>query len=358
MDIPLLLALLFSCMFEASGTQMELAPLSLTVVRGDEARFSCSTSSSLWTVMLWLLNGRAVLTISKERGVLPSINPNITAEKCSNSNRHCWVLVLNSTERNNQGQVTCDLQLIDIRTAKLFVQEKGSVQLFGDKRFAFKGDSVLFQCEAAGWYPQPLLQWQVHNKMVSPDEYISTAEVEKRLFTVSSNLSVTAERSSRVDCLASVSALNTPLQSSVSLTVEVFVEDGDDCTVLVGLTSALSALLLLLLLSVCTVLCYRQRRKPISDKATQEVMRFNQSVFGSSSVAEGTGGKVNLGFSRDGPTDVHSSVFITGIDNQKNFETFYKVPDVRSISVSLHSRSQTSEFHEEKIDAIRRITTV
>jgi len=101
---------------------MKLSPGTLTVLRGDEARFTCSTSDTQWTVMLWLLNGTAVLTISKEFGVLPSINPNVTAETSLVSRGDSWVFVLKSTERHNQGPVTCDLQGIDRTTASLFVQ--------------------------------------------------------------------------------------------------------------------------------------------------------------------------------------------------------------------------------------------
>lgn len=51
------------------------------------------------------------------------------------------------------------------------------------------------------------------------DYNITSEESEKSFFTVISNLSVTAAKSSNVDCLASVSALPTPLKSSVRLTV-------------------------------------------------------------------------------------------------------------------------------------------
>lgn len=101
---------------------MKLSPETLTVLRGEEARFTCSTSSNQWTVMLWLLNGTAMLTISKMHGVLPSTIPNVTAEKSSTSKGDSWVLVLQSTDWHNQGQVTCDLQGIDRKTANLFVQ--------------------------------------------------------------------------------------------------------------------------------------------------------------------------------------------------------------------------------------------
>lgn len=51
------------------------------------------------------------------------------------------------------------------------------------------------------------------------DYNITGEELEESLFTVTSNLSVTATKSSLVDCLASVSALPTPLKSGVRLTV-------------------------------------------------------------------------------------------------------------------------------------------
>ncbi|TNN69773.1 hypothetical protein EYF80_020005 [Liparis tanakae] len=131
MDLFYLLVLLLSCRIQAVRGLMKLSPGTLTVLRGEEARFTCSTSDTQWTVMLWLLNGTAVLTISKEFGVLPSINPNVTAETSLVSRGDSWVFVLKSTERHNQGPVTCDLQGIDRTTASLFVQaSSGTLQSF------------------------------------------------------------------------------------------------------------------------------------------------------------------------------------------------------------------------------------
>lgn len=101
---------------------MSVSPKTLTVLRGEEARFTCSTSYDHWTVIVWLLNGDAVLTISKAEGVLASVFPNVTAEESPHSKRRSWVFILNNTERHNQGSVTCDIQGIDRRTASLFVQ--------------------------------------------------------------------------------------------------------------------------------------------------------------------------------------------------------------------------------------------
>ncbi|KAM7399547.1 hypothetical protein PAMP_018813 [Pampus punctatissimus] len=217
MDIFTLFILLLSCWIHAVGAQIKLSPKNLTVLQGNEARFTC-TSNTQWSVMVWLLEGSVVLTISNLHGVLRSANLHVAAEPTAKGDG--WVFVLNNTERLHQGQVTCDLQDIDRKTASLYVQEKGSVKVFSNK-LAFRGQSVLFECQAAGWYPQPTLYWQVDDKKVSQGEYnISIEESGKSLFTVTSNLSVKAVKSCRVHCLASVSALPTPLMSSVNLTLQ------------------------------------------------------------------------------------------------------------------------------------------
>ncbi|XP_062241238.1 immunoglobulin superfamily member 5 isoform X2 [Platichthys flesus] len=361
--------LLLSCGIQG-GAQMKLYPDTLTVLRGEEARFTCSASNTKWTVMVWLLNGTSAVTISKLYGILPSPITNVTAEKVPGSQGDSWVFVLNSTERYNQGQVTCDLQGIDRKSSNLFVQEKGIVKVSGDDKLAFKGKSVIFECRAAGWYPVPSLYWLVNDKKVSQGEYnISSEESGKGLFTVSSNLSVMAAKSSRVDCLVFVSALTTPLKSGVNLTVvaEVVQED-DDCTLLLAATASLSALLLLLLLAICIVLCYRQRRQ--ANPSAKEPAWFIQSVVGSGLVAEATKGKDNLGYSNEGPTDpelrqpsgpdADYNELIMEIRRKMDLASFHKVPDVvYSGSPSLHSESQgQASASEENPVNVRRITTV
>ncbi|XP_005474612.1 immunoglobulin superfamily member 5 isoform X1 [Oreochromis niloticus] len=357
MDIFPLLVLLLSWRTEVEA-QIKLFPENLTVLRGEKARFTCTPSNSQWTAMIWLLNGEVALTISNEHGVLqsPDTNLNLMAEKKKDG----WMLVLNNTERHDQGEVTCDLQGIDRKTARLFVQEKGSVKILGNNRLAFQRDSVLFECEAAGWHPEPVLKWEVNNKEVSPSEYnISSEESRESLFTVTSNLSVLAAKSSHVDCLASVSALPEPLKSTISLKVvaEVLEEEGY-CTVPLAITASLSGFLVLLLLCICTVLCYRQRRQ--AKTSPQEVLRFDQSVFSRSVDADAPGGKVNLGYSSESSTDAVNSELFWETRRQMDFVSFRKVPDVvSSSSFSTQSESQANTCPpEDGCKNVRRITTV
>ena len=64
------------------------------------------------------------------------------------------------THKKRKKYINCDYSYC------LFA-EKGSVTVFGENRLAFKGQSVLFQCQAAGWYPHPIVQWQVDHRKVN-----------------------------------------------------------------------------------------------------------------------------------------------------------------------------------------------
>ncbi|KAM8854402.1 immunoglobulin superfamily member 5-like [Synchiropus picturatus] len=320
MNIFPVVLFLLSSKIEGVAAQMKLSPETLTVLRGEEARFTCTSSSPNWSAMVWLLNGTVALTISKIHGVISSDDhdPSVTAEKNPASRGDSWVFVLKNTERSHQGSVTCDLQGLSRKTATLFVQEKGSIDVFGSQ-MAFKGQEVQFECRAAGWHPQPSLTWQVNDRKVSQSDYnISSEETGKSLFTVTSNLTVTAVKSSHVDCLVFVSALPTPLSSGVRLLVVAeVVQDPTDCTVPLAITATLAALSLLLLLCTCTVLCYRQRRQ--TKAAQPREIRFIQPLGAGGSVAEVTTGTVNLGFAGESSTDTVYDDLVKAIQRQKDF---------------------------------------
>ncbi|XP_024910842.1 immunoglobulin superfamily member 5 isoform X2 [Cynoglossus semilaevis] len=355
-----LLLLLLSYRNEASAAQMKLFPQTLTVLRGDEARFTCSALTPQWTVMVWLLNGTTALTISKVHGVLHSSNPNITAQQVTaGSEGDGWMFVLKDTRRSNEGTVTCDLQGIESRSAVLFVQEGGAVTVTGDDGWALKGRSVVFDCRAEGWYPEPGLQWQLNDReVIQSESNVSSEESESgRLFTVSSRLVVAAVRSSRVSCLAAVSAMSTPVKSSVRLTVVAEVlQEGGECTVPVAVTSSLAALLLLLLLCSAVVLCCRRRRP--DRPSGPEDMWFSRSVTEGRKVDDVTRARTNLGFSTDGPTDADYNDVVVEI--RRKMESVYKVPDVvHSRTPSVHSEGHIQVCpSEENAMNIRRITTV
>ncbi|XP_038817115.1 immunoglobulin superfamily member 5-like [Salvelinus namaycush] len=359
--IPLIL---LACVAQVLNSQMQLNPRTITLLRGDTARLICSTAEP-WQVMVWILNGGSVLTISAQYGIL-SNNPNVNAINCSTNQLSSWEFTLNRVQRSYQGQVTCDLQNIQRQTADLFVQERGNVAITGGNVTVLKGEEVLFQCLAVGWYPEPSLTWLVNGREVDQGQYnISTegpVDVDG-LYNLTSNLSVQAAESSHVECLASVSALPTPQASSVRLTVvaEVGVENVcDDCAVLIAVTASVSAVLLLLLLSICIVLCYVRRR---AKSSLPEAIRIDESKSGRSSVAEATGGEVNLGYTTEGHSDAgRSDLIVTGeTHSQMNSISTYKIPDVVSSSNFSLTTSQSNAPTDHCGDGsktVRRMTTV
>ncbi|XP_011481168.1 immunoglobulin superfamily member 5 isoform X2 [Oryzias latipes] len=357
MDILPLVVLLF-CTTEARA-RVTLSPTNLTVVRGDEARFTCTVQNTQWTVMTWMMNGGSVATISKNLGVLPSLNPNVTAQK---SKEDSWVLVLKSTEKENQGQVTCDVQHVEIQTTFLFVQEKGNVIIQGDSRLAYIDSLVWFQCRAAGWFPQPFVEWRVDGKKVKQKQHSesswSSVEMVGSLFTVTTNLTVKAVKSTRVDCLASVSALPAPLKSSVNLTVvaEVLGEAADRTDLMI-LSACLAALLLLLLVCISTVLCYRRRTQAKDN--LQEVIRFDQS--GPEGITGATGGTLNLGYSSEGTANEDGSLGHMEAHSQSSYASFHHIPDVVDASSMFppYKRHATKfQQQESRSNSSRAITTV
>ncbi|XP_055082043.1 immunoglobulin superfamily member 5 isoform X2 [Periophthalmus magnuspinnatus] len=196
---------------------MMLQPETLTVLSGEEARFTCTTNRPEWGAMVWQLSGKTVLTISQLYGPTPSTNPNITAEKVSQGEG--WSLILKNTQRHHEGMVTCDLQEVTKRMAHLYVQEKGRVRILGQSRMALKEQSVEFECQAAGWSPLPTLHWKLNNRQVSSTDYnLSSEQTGQGQFSISSNLSVKASSSCDVHCLVCVSAMTEPLSSTVRLT--------------------------------------------------------------------------------------------------------------------------------------------
>ncbi|KAK7882904.1 hypothetical protein WMY93_029078 [Mugilogobius chulae] len=353
MSAFLLLTLMLCCTNKAGRAEMTLQPQTLTALRGDESRFTCSTKNPQWVSMVWQLSGKTALIISQQNGPeLPS-NPNITAEKVSSAQGDGWTLVLKNTQRQQEGEVTCDLLEGNKKSAYLYVQEKGTVKILGQSKMALKEQSVEFECQAAGWSPSPTLLWKLNGKQVNRADYNLSAEQSGQgHFSVSSNLSVKASSSCDVHCLVSVSAMSKPLNSTVRLTVVAEVLESGDCTVAVALLGSLSALLLLALLCVGTVLFLRQRGR--TKAGLQQAIRFSQSQNGRISVVGAAEGKVNLGYSNDKDTFFNELIIGPPIPIITP-NSLDKVPDVVSSS-SLSFQSDTSS--EPSAKNVRSVTTV
>lgn len=126
------------------SAQVQLQPLNAAVLRGSKARFNCSTTQPP-SVMIWTVNGRLVITILEASGVLNSTD-RFSATNFTTPGDYRWEFVISNVQRDDAGEVTCQVLGGEPRMATLFVQ--------GEQYLKFYSDS--FQLIHATW---PKMFW-------------------------------------------------------------------------------------------------------------------------------------------------------------------------------------------------------
>ncbi|ROL44226.1 hypothetical protein DPX16_4295 [Anabarilius grahami] len=162
---------------------------------------------------------------------------------------------------------------------------------------------VTFNCQAIGWYPNPSVSWLVDATTVDRGDYnTSSLQDPSGLFNSSSVLQIKAEKSTAVECWASVSAALAHQTSRVNLTV-VAPETTEDYTVVIAVIVSVCTIILLAVLIL--ILCYRKKLTKLSSE--NKVSSSSWTVDLSSErrcVADETRGNVNPGYNAE---DVTSS---------------------------------------------------
>ncbi|XP_029483649.1 immunoglobulin superfamily member 5 isoform X7 [Oncorhynchus nerka] len=245
----------------------QLEPLNVTVLRGSEARFNISLSEA-WYSMSWMLKSVLVLTI-------------------------------------NSGT------------------ESGTVRIVGGNITVAQGHQAIVQCEASGWFPKPTVSWVVDGVMVDQNSYNSSSEALDSLYNSISFLTVRGVNSVQVKCLASVSALTTPLSSSIYLVVEP-----QDWTVLIAVVCSIGGFALLVLLILGIVFCCK-RRKEAKSSYQKEMGRTRSQIEMSGGAVGQRQGKENPAYVIDGQTTgvTHSEFNDSGYI-QTSYTKHFEIPDL------------------------------
>ncbi|XDV54577.1 hypothetical protein PO909_022832 [Leuciscus waleckii] len=237
------------------SAEVQLQPLNAAVLRGSKARFNCSTTLTP-SVMTWSVNGLLVVTIIEASGVL-NITDRFSATNFTTPGNYKWEFIISNVQRNDAGEVACQVMGGERQMATLSVQERGSVEIVGGNQTKTEGDQTEFQCRAVGWFPEPSMSWSVNGVETSCNR---SSVTQGSLFNSSCTLTVTAIKTSSVQCLVTVPALNTPESNTVFLTVNKNTKR--DQTVLIAVTVAFSvAALLFLIIYGIVFLCRRRRKK-------------------------------------------------------------------------------------------------
>lgn len=269
-----------------------IEPQSAVVLKGSQARFNCSTTQAQ-PVMTWLVNGLLFVNIQPNSVFIS--DPRFALTNYSTPGSFKWEFMITNVLRGDNGPVTCQIFNVAPQTSTLSVQERGSVVIIDGNQTATEGVQKTFQCQAVGWYPEPTVSWSVNGVGVNTCNNNSVAQ--GNVFNTNCTLTVTAAKSSSVQCLAKVPAMSTPDSNTVFLTVVPKASTRDQ-TILIAVTVAFSAAALLFLLIVLIIICCRRKREKSS---YEEEARRAQLQAQHRSRARGDGhGRDNRGYARDG----------------------------------------------------------
>lgn len=97
--------------------------------------------------------------------------------------------------------------------------ERGTVSIRGGNISVAQDQQVQLQCDISAWFPEPSVGWLVNGAAVDSIRYNTTSTADGNLFNSTSILNLQAGSSSTVECRATVAALQSPVSSSVVLTV-------------------------------------------------------------------------------------------------------------------------------------------
>ncbi|TSV15282.1 Immunoglobulin superfamily member 5 [Bagarius yarrelli] len=307
-----------------------LEPLIQTVLQNTDARFNCSESTPDWIVMSWTVNGRLALIISEKAGPLSS-NTTYSATNYTTAGNYKWEFLMKDVTAASAGQVGCQVQNKLVVTATLNVQQNGTVAIAGSNRTATEGDQVTFQCFGVGWSPAAQLSWAINGTPVDKGLYNTSSVANGTLMNSNSTLKFTAKENVSVDCLASISTLQSPQISTVFLNVQKAVpRPPRNQTVLIATTVAFSLAALLALLIILIFFCCGRRRKKRS-RYEEEVRAHSLSNRQQAAYAERGRVRENFKYVEDSPgVDDRDGVYTISGYRRNDYPSNLQRPQVTS----------------------------
>ncbi|XP_078142542.1 immunoglobulin superfamily member 5 [Centroberyx gerrardi] len=315
--------MIYLLLIRVSG-QFHLEPLNATVLQDSDVRFNATVKGE-WQVMTWNVQELLVLTIYAT-GFTSSSSDQFSAQNCS-SDTSCVEFTIHNVTHSDSGPVVCTVQgQYGSRTAHLFVQESGTVDILGGNVTVVQDQQVEFQCATTAWFPEPTVSWTRNGEAVNSSLYnTNTTAAHGDRFNSTSVLRFQAVSNTTVECLATVPALTSPQSSSVHLVV---VPKPPDWTVLIAVVVSIGGFALLVLLILGIIFCCKRRKE--KERNYQDEMRRvrTQSQMSGVSPAGQRQGQVNLGYTTDGQTSVTPSEFNDSGFSQTNHSNHSEIPHV------------------------------
>ncbi|XP_075876033.1 immunoglobulin superfamily member 5 [Nelusetta ayraudi] len=278
-------------------SQFQLQPVNVTVLKGSDAQMNATVPTG-WQSMTWAVDDTPVLVFNPSGNGTASSN-RYSASFCITDNTECVQFIIQNVTRNDKVVECSVLGIQGSQTARLDVQESGTVNIRGGDVAVERGQQVEFQCDTSAWYPEPDVGWTLNGAAVDSITYNTTSIADGDFYNSTSVLNFNAISNTTVECRATVAALNNPISSSVFLTVASGPEP-PDWTVLIAVVVSIGGLALLVLLIVGIIFCCRRRKEKQSNYQNEMTRRVRtQSEINGQTVAGQEQGHVNTQYLSD-----------------------------------------------------------
>ncbi|KAG7516834.1 immunoglobulin superfamily member 5 [Solea senegalensis] len=259
-----------------------------------------------------------------------------SARFCSAGDTRCVEFTIHNVTRRESGPIMCTvLGEYGSKTAQLYVEETGTINILGGNVTATQDQEVAFQCVTNTWFPAPTITWTLNGHAVDSSLPNTTSVADGDSFNSTSILKFHAVGNTIVACHATVPTSTNPLSSSVFLGV---VPKPPDWTVLIAVVLSFGCFALLVLLILGIIFCCKRRKEKQStyqDEMTRRVRTLSQ--ISSVSVPGQSRGQVNTGFELEGQTSVQAPSELS--DHSSRKETVYAMPDIVNSNVHVYANS-------------------
>ncbi|XP_072901100.1 immunoglobulin superfamily member 5-like isoform X1 [Hemitrygon akajei] len=244
------------------STQIIAGPKNVYALLHADAAFNCTVSEP-WSVIIWLMDSRPILTVVKEGPIIT--DPQFEQRNYSTSTTFTSELIISSVSMKENMTVRCSIQTEGHKEAFLFVQVDGTVYFEKPISSVVVNHATDIVCKADGWNPAPTIGWKNNGTVVDSQMYSTTIQQSsENLYNAISILNLTLSANAKIICLADINALPQPKSAELSITVKPVLTStaGTDQTwLIVAIVVPIVVAILLIILIVVIIICIKRRKR-------------------------------------------------------------------------------------------------
>ncbi|KAM4701122.1 immunoglobulin superfamily member 5 [Discoglossus pictus] len=171
--------------------------------------------------------------------------------------------------KDNSGEIGCSFVGTSPQNAYLSVQVNGSLQITNGSITTLPNKTIDIFCKAAGWYPDPVITWQINNTFLNTLDYVTSyTPGNNGLQDAVSILTIHTQDNVSISCLASIESLAAPQSTSVNLIVTEYppvpAPKNNTETIIIAVTVTIGVLLLIVIIIVIVVCCWKKKQTDTS----------------------------------------------------------------------------------------------